>query len=220
MEVVTINITDIVENITLTVTEGVSDNVVIYVEELGGAELITINDTPEIVNVEITDISQALQGDSAYKVAVDNGYEGTEVQWIDSLKGTNGITPVKGVDYFDGITPVKGIDYFDGEDSTIPGPSGYSPIKGIDYFDGNDGYTPIKGVDYFDGVSGVKGDTGDPGTTDFTLLTNKPTSLSDINSAEGTKLSGINFVGLAKITVDTSAPENPGVGDIWIDTTN
>jgi hypothetical protein len=38
----------------------------------------------------------------------------------------DGVTPVKGVDYFDGITPVKGVDYFDG----------VTPVKGVDYFDG------------------------------------------------------------------------------------
>jgi hypothetical protein len=31
-----------------------------------------------------------------------------------NLKGANGTTPVKGIDYVDGRTPVKGTDYFDG----------------------------------------------------------------------------------------------------------
>lgn len=41
----------------------------------------------------------------------------------------------------DGYTPRKGIDYFDGE----PGKDGYTPQKGIDYFDGapgDDGFSP------------------------------------------------------------------------------
>jgi hypothetical protein len=55
--------------------------------------------------------TQGLQGDeglSAYEIAVNNGFVGTESEWITSLKGdagtngTNGYTPVKGVDYFDG----------------------------------------------------------------------------------------------------------------------
>jgi hypothetical protein len=69
-----------------------------------------------------------------------------------------------GINGRDGITPVKGIDYFDGLNSTVPGPPGYTPIKNVDYFDGATGvpgYTPIKGVDYNDGL---KGDKGDPGT--------------------------------------------------------
>lgn len=108
-------------------------------------------------------------GPSAYEIAVKNGYEGTEEEWLESLvgpkgdKGDPGYTPVKGVDYFDGYSPIKGIDYFDGKN----GQDGYTPIKGVDYFDGEDGergpkgdtgpqglsgadgYTPQKGVDYW-----------------------------------------------------------------------
>lgn len=56
----------------------------------------------------------------------------------------------------DGYTPIKGVDYFDGKD-------GYTPIKGVDYFDGRDGYTPVKGVDYFDGKDGRDGQNGKDG---------------------------------------------------------
>lgn len=54
-------------------------------------------------------------GLSAYEIAVKNGFEGSEQEWLDSLKGKDGYTPIKGIDYFDGKdgnTPVKGIDYF------------------------------------------------------------------------------------------------------------
>ena len=45
-------------------------------------------------------------GKSAYEIAVDNGFVGTETEWLESLKGdkgepgTNGYTPVKGTDYW------------------------------------------------------------------------------------------------------------------------
>lgn len=39
----------------------------------------------------------AIQGDSAYEVAVKNGFVGTEKEWLESLKGK---TPVRGEDYF------------------------------------------------------------------------------------------------------------------------
>ena len=45
-------------------------------------------------------------GKSAYQVAVDNGYIGTEAEWLASLKGERGepgeagYTPIKGKDYF------------------------------------------------------------------------------------------------------------------------
>ena len=35
----------------------------------------------------------ALSGKSAYEIAVDNGFEGTEKEWLDSLVGVSGITP-------------------------------------------------------------------------------------------------------------------------------
>lgn len=71
-----------------------------------------------------------VDGKSAYELAVENGFQGTKPEWLDSLHGK------------DGYTPQKGVDYFDGKD-------GYTPQKGIDYFDGTDGYTPVKGTDYF-----------------------------------------------------------------------
>lgn len=37
----------------------------------------------------------------------------------DKLRGKNGYTPKKGVDYFNGYTPKKGVDYFDGKDGSI-----------------------------------------------------------------------------------------------------
>ena len=39
-------------------------------------------------------------GKSAYEVAVDNGFTGTETEWLASLQGSSANTPVKGVDYF------------------------------------------------------------------------------------------------------------------------
>lgn len=42
-------------------------------------------------------------GKSAYDVARDNGFEGTETEWLDSLvgkDGENGDTPQKGTDYW------------------------------------------------------------------------------------------------------------------------
>ena len=86
-------------------------------------------------------------GKSAYEIAVENGFVGTEVQWLESLKGADGK---------DGENGINGIDGIDGKD-------GKDGINGRDGVDGKDGYTPIKGVDYFDGVKGDKGDKGETG---------------------------------------------------------
>ena len=36
----------------------------------------------------------------AYMVAVRNGFEGTVIEWLASLKGAKGDKPTKGVDYY------------------------------------------------------------------------------------------------------------------------
>ena len=46
----------------------------------------------------------------AYMIAVKNGFEGTEAEWLESLKGD------KGDRGEDGYTPQKGTDYFTEED--------------------------------------------------------------------------------------------------------
>lgn len=39
-------------------------------------------------------------GKNAYEIALDNGFVGTEAEWLESLQGKAGYTPVKGVDYY------------------------------------------------------------------------------------------------------------------------
>lgn len=60
-------------------------------------------------------------GESAYQVAVRNGFEGTEEAWLESLRGESGARGpqgLSGADGADGYTPVKGVDYFTQEDIT------------------------------------------------------------------------------------------------------
>lgn len=66
----------------------------------------------------------AVAGRSAYQTALDNGFVGTESEWLATLKGEPGYTPQKGIDYEDGYTPQKGVDYVDG----------ITPEKGVDYW--------------------------------------------------------------------------------------
>ena len=53
------------------------------------------------------------QGLSAYEIAVNNGYEGTEEEWLESLKGETGPSGAQGDK---GDPPVKGTDYWTEED--------------------------------------------------------------------------------------------------------
>ncbi|MBR6568823.1 MAG: hypothetical protein IKK75_00030 [Clostridia bacterium] len=54
---------------------------------------------------------QTWRGYSAYEIAVQNGFEGTEAEWLDSLKGSDGqTTSVNGVSQFDGQISLTGAD--------------------------------------------------------------------------------------------------------------
>jgi hypothetical protein len=108
------------------------------------------------------DNGAGLDGDAYIDKAASDLYEKDGGEWVLmlSLRGKDGKTPVKGVDYFDGKTPQRGVDYFDGK----------TPVKGVDY---QDGKTPVKGVDYQDGKDGSNGNrnrwegfapTAEPGT--------------------------------------------------------
>ena len=110
------------------------------------------------------------KGESAYQIAVRNGFNGNERQWLDSLKGTDGITHPAPLN---GITPVKNIDYFDGREVEFRVVNSYIqwrykdtgvwvnllPLSAIK---GEPGKTPRKGVDYVDGIDGIDGDDGKP----------------------------------------------------------
>ena len=100
-----------------------------------------INLTQEDANIKLIQ-QQMLKGDpgdSAYDIALEHGFEGTEEEWLASLKGEDG-------------APGEAFEY---EDFTA---EQLEALKGKDGEPGKDGYTPIKGVDYFDGEPGAKGD--------------------------------------------------------------
>lgn len=64
-------------------------------------------------------------GKSAYELAKDNGYTGTEAEWLASLKGADG---AKGADGKDGTNGTNGTDGKDGTD-------GYSPSAKVEQTD-------------------------------------------------------------------------------------
>lgn len=72
-------------------------------------------------------------GKSAYQIALDNGFVGTEEEWLESLRGTDGK---------DGRDGAPGIDGKDGQ-------NGKDGVDGVPGQDGKDGYSPVKGLDYF-----------------------------------------------------------------------
>jgi len=83
--------------------------------------------TPDILDRLITDVAdlksnppgRGENGKSAYELAVEHGFAGSETQWLASLKGDKGMPGVRGPEGYagnDGYTPVKGTDYWTAED--------------------------------------------------------------------------------------------------------
>lgn len=83
--------------------------------------------TPDVMDRLITDVAdlkaaplgKGTDGKSAYELAVEHGFAGSETQWLASLKGEKGMPGVRGPEGLagnDGYTPVKGTDYFTVDD--------------------------------------------------------------------------------------------------------
>ena len=86
-------------------------------------------------------------GDSAYQVAVNNGYEGTETEWLTSLKGESGPQGPKG----------------DTGESGPQGPKGDTGETGPQGPKGDTGETGPQGPKGDTGETGPQGPKGDPG---------------------------------------------------------
>lgn len=75
----------------------------------------------KIVGKDGLDGTNGQSGLSAYEIAKNGGFIGTEEDWLKSLKGADGAKGEQGIQGEkgqDGKTPVKGTDYFTAEDKT------------------------------------------------------------------------------------------------------
>ena len=118
-------------------------------------------------------------GKSAFDIAVENGFVGTEIEWLVSLKGTDGrdgkdgTNGQNGNDFkFSDFTPsqlndlkVKG-DPFTFQDLT---PAQVILMKGNDGVNGANGTNGTNGKDGKDGVNGTNGTNGINGKNAFEL---------------------------------------------------
>ncbi len=69
----------------------------------------------ESVYAQLMALIRGTYGASAYELAQQHGYKGTEIQWLASLRGEQGpqgIPGVQGPQGPAGRTPVRGVDYF------------------------------------------------------------------------------------------------------------
>lgn len=86
----------------------------------------------------------ALNGESAYNIAVKNGFVGTEQEWLDSLIGEKGDSGTTGATFIPSVSSEGVLSWTNDkglanpEDVNIKGEKGDSPVKGIDYWTDSD----------------------------------------------------------------------------------
>ena len=122
--------------------DGISPAVTVTETETGAT--ISVTDatgttTAELHNGEKGDKgdtgSRGAAGKSAYEIALQNGFTGTEADWLTSLKGQKGDTGAKGEPGEKGERGEKG----EKGDTGTPGKDG---VNGTDGKDGADGFSP------------------------------------------------------------------------------
>ena len=102
---------------------------------------------------KIQSASKGLDGKSAFEIAVEHGFVGTETEWLESLKGVDGKDGVNGKDGCDGRNGADGLPGRDGIDGT-DGKSAY--IIAVEHgFTGteNEWLQSLKGADGRDGIT-------------------------------------------------------------------
>lgn len=111
----------------------------------------------------ISDLSgaQGIQGLSAYQVAVQHGFEGTEDEWLISLKGEKGETGPKGDK---GDTGEKGATGERGPQG-LQGERGLQGVQGEKGEQGIQGPVGPKGEQGEQGIQGIQGPAGPQGPT-------------------------------------------------------
>ena len=98
--------------------------------------------TPDLYQQLLQKISEkGNDGKSAYEIAVEHGFVGTEAEWLESLKGVDGKDGVNGKDGCDGRNGVDGLPGKDGKDGAdgVPGHNGADGKNGVDGINGSDG---------------------------------------------------------------------------------
>lgn len=162
---------------------------------------------------------------------------------IKGKDGEDGHTPIKGKDYYTPeeikeikkeVTPVKGKDYFDGKDGkSIVGPAGPRGPRGLKGEPGENGKS----------IRGPKGDKGEDGSPDTPYEIRDKLSLLKGNERLDAKaiknlakeMGSITIMGNGgtskavtehienslihvPIYIQDTAPSNPSLNDLWIDT--
>lgn len=125
-------------------------------------------------------LPKAIQGKSAYEIAVEEGFKGTKKEWLESLKGAdgkNGENGKDGADGKDGINGANGTNGKDGADGKN-GVDGKTPYiqDGYWYIDGVNTNVKAQGEDGKDGANGTNGKDG----KDYVLTEADKTEIAEL----------------------------------------
>lgn len=109
--------------------------------------------------------AQGLPGKSAYQVAVDSGFKGSESEWLESLKSKAVGEDAYHIAVDNGFkgTEKEWLESLKGKDSTVPGPKGDKGDPGPQGLQGVQGVQGPAGPAGPAGPKGDKGETGAPG---------------------------------------------------------
>ena len=108
------------------------------------------------------DGTDGVDGDSAYQVAVNNGFVGTESEWLDSLVGPTGATGATGAQGPQGDPGATGATGAQGPQG-VPGATGATGATGPQGPQGDPGPTGATGATGATGSAGATGATGATG---------------------------------------------------------
>lgn len=113
-------------------------------------------------------LAEGRRGKSAYEIAVEKGFDGTESEWLESLKGEKGdkgLQGVRGPIGITGETGEQGIRGLKGDTPTIINDMWY--ISGINTGVKAKGQDGKDGKDGKDGLNGKDGENGAPGISSY-----------------------------------------------------
>ena len=188
------------------------------------------------------DGSDGTDGLSAYEIAQNNGYGGTEAEWLSSLvgpagqDGTNGTNGSDGTDGLSAYEIAQNNGYGGTEAewlSSLQGADGTNGTNGSDGTDGLSAYEIAQNNGYggteAEWLSSLVGPAGQDGTDGATTLND----LTDVNTAGLTngsilKYDGTSWIigtddasgGTSTTSISDTAPTSPSSGDLWWDSDN
>jgi len=147
------------------------------------------------IDEKIASVHDGADGASAYEIAVENGYTGTEAEWLSSLKGEKGDTGEQGLQGIQGEKGDQGEPGAPGEkgERGEPGTPGEKGERGEKGEKGDAGTPGKNGVNGKDGTNGINGKDGVDGYSPIATVTETDTGATiTITDKTGTTTATVN----------------------------